>query len=424
MPRVREPGIRSSRSSSFSAFFLSLFASFASGACVSAEQRGSIDCSLQHTDTRIEQCSVVRRASEFGECLSADEIDAHSCVIMDSDLSFCADQPPMPISTYFNESDKTLDCAGGSMHFGASADTSIPFVRFRDDESLSDINVRNCSLLGQDWVVGVQMIRFFSGELGGNGRLDEGEPMPLGHHDVLIEDVTIQDGGVGIYLGNFSRDVTIRRTRIDGTKRIAIYSEAGSHRVQIADSIISGNQTREAVAMDSTYDSEIRNTLFLDNREGDINLYQNCGELKGTVCPVVRSTPPNNNRIIGNAFVNSGVAGVQVASRQGRRHSLGWCSSLNGLPGNFTDTAEGNVIADNTFVCDEGTSMVLMDGPNRVEGNRVVARDRCVPYEISTGGLSVEKGALLDGLLLKGNRIDATRPPRLRYRNADVIIRQ
>jgi len=101
--------------------------------------------------------------------------------------------------------------------------------------------------------------------------------------------------------------------KIDGTKRIAIYSEAGSHRVRILDSIISGNQSREALALDSTYDSEIRNSLFLDNRAGDINLYQNCGELKGTVCPVVRSTPPNNNRVVGNRFVNSGIAGVKKA---------------------------------------------------------------------------------------------------------------
>jgi len=82
------------------------------------------------------------------------------------------------------------------MHFGASADTTIPFVRFRDDESLSNITVRNCAIDADDWVVSIQMIRFLSGELGGNGTLDEGEPLPLGHHDILIEDVTIQDGGL------------------------------------------------------------------------------------------------------------------------------------------------------------------------------------------------------------------------------------
>ena len=83
----------------------------------------------------------------------------------------------------------------------------------------------------------------------------------------------------------------------------------------------------------------------------------------------------------------------------------------------------GNTIAENTFVCDEGTSLVLMDGPNIVSGNRVVAREHCVPYEISTGGLATQRSELLDGLLLEGNTIDASRPPRLRYRNADVLIR-
>ena len=136
---------------------------------------------------------------------------------------------------------------------------------------------------------------------------------------------------------------------------------------------------------------------------------------------MVRATAPNGNRITGNAFVNNGVSGVQIASRQGRNHTTGWCADLDGAAGKFTDTAEDNVVADNTFVCHEGTALAMRDGPNEVSGNRIVARERCVPYEISTGGLGRSAAPLLDGLRFRGNRIDAERAPRLRN-VGDVIV--
>ncbi|MEE9321888.1 MAG: right-handed parallel beta-helix repeat-containing protein [Granulosicoccus sp.] len=389
---------------------------------VLAADNKPIDCALPHTDNRINECTIVRQASEFPGCLSASDLEGHTCVVMDTDLTFCQDQPPIPVSAYFDQSGKTLDCAGGTIHHGQSENRKIPFVRLRDDESLSDITVRNCTMRSKSSVVAVQMIRFFGGELGADGVLDEGEVLPLGHHNILLEDLIIQGGGVGIYVGNYSRDVTIQRVHIDQTKRIAIYSEAGSHRISIIDSIITNNLSREAVALDSTYDSEIRDTLFVNNREGGIYLYQNCGELKGTVCPVERSTPSNNNRIIDNVFVHSGIAGVQIASRQGRRHSLGWCQSLHGLPGLFTDTAQDNLIDGNVFVCREGTSLVVMDGPNTISNNLIVARDKCVPYEISTGGLGNAASGVLEGLMFNNNRIDSTRPPRLRNLGKGVSI--
>lgn len=385
-------------------------------------QEEPIDCTIPRVDDFIESCAVVRRASEFPDCLRAEDIERHSCVVMDADLAFCPDEPPMAITAFFDEPGRTLDCAGGAIVHGGRENRNTPFVRFREDRSLSDITVRRCEMRGEGRAIAIRMIRFFGGELGGDGELGANEPLPLGHHDIRFEDLTILGGGTGIYIGNFSRDVTVERVTIDGTARIAIYSEAGTHRLTIADSVIGNNLSREALAIDSTYDSEIRDTLFVDNREGAINVYHNCGELKGIVCPVVRPTPPNGNRFVGNRFVSNGVAGIQIASRQGRRHSLGWCAALDGKRGRHRDTAEDNTVADNLFVCDEGTAMVLMDGPNEVRGNRVVARGECVPFEISTGGLGARDAQRLDGLRLEGNRIDARRPPRLRNVGAGVTL--
>ena len=404
----------------------------ASAGCAVAADKPPIDCSVARADTVLSRCPVVRRASEFGNCLARADIERYSCVVMDTDLTFCEDEPPLPISVWFDSSGRTLDCAGGTIdhgwgRFGAVDESEVtpvginlPLIRFVDDRSLSDIAVRNCTLRGTRHL-GVQATRFFGGQLGGDGELGPDEPLPLGHHDLTFSDLTIQDVQVGIYLGNFSRDVTVERVTIDGTERIGLYSEAGTHRLRIVDSVFSDNRTREALALDSTYDSEVSGTLFVNNREGAINLYRNCGELKGVVCPVVRPTPANGNRIVGNAFVDNGVAGLRVASRQGRNHTRGWCSDLDGKPGKFTDTAEDNLVADNVFVCDEGVALAVMDGPNLVTGNRVVARGRCVPLEVSTGGFGRGGQALLDGLELRGNLLDATRPPRLRNVGPGVL---
>lgn len=385
---------------------------------------------LRHT------CTTVRHASEFDGCVASGDIDAHACIVMDADLSFCDAGTDVPITAYFDRPGHTLDCAGGTIDHGvvttgggrpapARAEATTPEARmpgvwFRRDVSVSDAAVRNCTVR-RTGHHGVTMQRSFRGQLDGEGRQADGSA-PLGHHDIVFQDLVLEDLISGIYLGNYSRDITMERVVVDATQRIAIYSESGSHRLSLRDSVIANNRTREAVAIDSTYDSEIIDTLFVDNRDGGINLYLNCGELKGSVCPVIRDTPSNNNRIVGNRFVGNGTTGVQVASRQGRKHADGWCATLDGQAGRHTDTAQDNTVEDNLFVCHEGTALVVMDGPNRIADNQIVARGACVPLEVSTGGLGRDASEALDGLVLSGNRIDSTRPPRLRNLPAGVSL--
>ena len=389
-----------------------------------------IDCSVPDTDRFVEyRCATVLRASELGGCIDDDTIDGHACIVMDADASFCDADVTTAITAVFDRPGVDLDCAGGAIDHGIDANGGgrpapprepvaahpngpAPAVWFPTDRSLSDIAIRNCTIR-RTGERGIAMFRFFGGQLDANGRMADGGE-PLGHHDILMQDLYLENLKTGIYLGNYSRDVTMERLVIDGTDRIALYTESGSHRVTLKDSVIANNLTREAVAIDSTYDSTLENNLFVDNREGAVNLYQNCGELKGIVCPVVRDTPPNGNRIAGNRFVDNGITELQVASRQGRKHSAGWCATLDGEPGRHRDTAEDNTVVDNVFVCDEGTALTVMDGPNLVAGNRIVARERCVPYEISTGGLGREASDELLGLEFEANAVDSVRPPRLR----------
>lgn len=394
-------------------------------ACHATAEREPINCTLPIADNSLQRCERVRYASEFTDCLSSTDISEHTCVVMDSDLAFCDSQTDVPITAHFNQSDKSLNCNGGTIDHGWGRVTPTagpattqakrsPGIRLIEDASLSNLTIRNCTIRGTNHM-GIKASRFFGGQLGGDGIISGDEQLPVGHRQLLFENLTIQDTITGVFLGNFSEDVTLSHVNIDNSQRIALYTEAGSHRIVLEDSIISNNQSREAVAIDSTYDSEIRNTIFINNREGAVNVYQNCGELKGIVCPVIRSTPSNNNVFSGNRFIANGVSGLQIASRQGRNHKQGWCATLDGKAGKFVDTARNNIVTNNTFVCTEGTSLKVHDAPNRIVDNTIVARDNCVPFEISTGGLNKDYRHVLDGLIFKTNQIDTVRPPRLRH---------
>ncbi|MFT4728939.1 MAG: hypothetical protein ACI9UN_003452 [Granulosicoccus sp.] len=77
-----------------------------------AEQR-PINCALPHTDTRISECTVVKSASEYPGCLNANDITEHTCIVMDTDLTFCPDQASVAITAIFDRSERTLDCNNG-----------------------------------------------------------------------------------------------------------------------------------------------------------------------------------------------------------------------------------------------------------------------------------------------------------------------
>lgn len=405
--------------------------------CMTANKK-HLDCSIATPDNYIaHRCPTLLRASEFDGCLSNESVEGYACVLMDADLSFCDAETSAAITTVFDRSDVALDCAGGAIDHGvdtngggrpvaarepaiANPNLYAPGIWFLHDRSLSNIQIDNCTVR-RTGERGIGLFRYFNGQVDAQGRTSTGE-QALGHHDISLTNLYIENVKSGMYLGNYSRNIVMDNLVFDGTDRIALYVEAGSHQLTLKNSVFANNHTREALAFDSAHSSVIENNLFIDNREGAINMYQNCGELKGQVCPIIRHTPPNNNRVIGNSFIDNGVSGVQLASRQGRLHGFDWCASLDGQAGRFTDTAENNVVKDNVFVCDEGTALIVMDGPNQVNGNTVIARERCVPYEVSTGGLGRDDRDILQGLDMYDNTIDSTRPPRLRNLPAGLQI--
>jgi hypothetical protein len=405
--------------------------------CATADD-SFLDCSIATPDRYLDhRCPTLLRASEIDTCLSSEDIDGHACMLMDADLSFCDADTTTAITAVFDRSDVALDCAGGFIDHGvdtngggrpaparepaiANPNLYAPAIWFLHDRSLSNIQIENCSIR-RTGERGISMFRYFNGQLGEDGLTHDGE-MPLGHHDILLRNLYVENVKTGLYLGNYGRDIVMDNLVFDGTDRIALYVESGTRDLTIRNSVFANNHTREALAFDSAYNSVIENNLFIDNREGGANFYQNCGELKGQVCPIIRDTPANGNHITGNRFVDNGIAGLQVASRQGRLHGLGWCATLNGLPGRHQDTAQDNVVSGNTFVCDEGTALVVMDGPNEVTNNTIVARDRCVPFEVSTGGLGREASETLDGLSFQDNTVDSARPPRVRNLPDDMHV--
>ncbi len=416
---------------------LVLLSIVAAAGCATANEE-FLDCSIATPDRFLEhRCSTVHRASEFTDCLGGDDIQGHACVLMDADLNFCDAETSTAITAVFDRNDVALNCAGGYIDHGVDtngggrsapqAEPAIdnparyaPAIWFLHDRSLSNISIENCSIR-RTGERGIGMFRYFNGQLGPDGLTHSAEE-PLGHHDVLLRNLYVENVKTGLYLGNFSRNIVMDNLVFDGTDRIAVYIEAGSRELTLKNSVFTNNHTREALAFDSAYNSVIENNLFIDNREGAVNLYQNCGELKGQVCPIVRDTPPSGNRITGNRFIDNGITGLQLASRQGRLHGTDWCATLDGEAGRFTDTSENNVVTNNTFVCDEGTALVVMDGPNEVSDNTITARNRCVPFEVSTGGLGREAAHILNGLHFRGNTVETVRPPRIRNLPEGMLV--
>jgi len=137
----------------------------------------------------------------------------------------------------------------------------------------------------------------------------------------------------GVYVGRFVNGFVLDNSSVIATGGAGIYLDSGSTNTVIKNSTITKNgysryvielnsiekgikgYSREAIAIDSSFNNRIENNNFKDNSHGAIFLYKNCNEFHTDPKQIPRYQSTDGNIIKGNKFDNEEV-GVWVASRQ------------------------------------------------------------------------------------------------------------
>lgn len=311
------------------------------------------DCAVRHL--RFDDPDwTCRRASEWiGECIPAAEFTRWNCLELDSNATFCPGSNPFFVTVYLTTSGVELDCNGQTItHAWKEGDPRRSGLRATYTNGISEVMVRDCRV--QD--VGgyaIDLKRFFRG--------DELEQAMEGHRDITVQRVEIaRTDQIGIYVGQNSRRVLIEDSSIDESF-LGIYLEAGSTGTHVKKVRITNSREREAIAIDSSQHNVIEQSLFAGNR-GGVHLYRNCGERRGQVCPIRRSMGASHNVLRANSFYGDD---VNVGARQFRRFSAGWCSERT-ESGYWRDEAQDNLLESNWIV---GSVVRLQDGPFVLRGN-------------------------------------------------------
>lgn len=233
--------------------------------------------------------------------------------------------------------------------------------------------------------------------------------------NISINNVKVKGAGnVGIYVGNYAQNTAIRNAYVTATGGVGVYLDASSVRTVLLDSRLEKNgygtskeprRNREAVAIDSSSQNEVRNNIFINNSAGGVFLYKNCWEHYKDPNQAPRWMFPVLNIITENHF--SEKVGVWIASRQLKNQTSMNCGDTAIAPGYYRDYAEYNTVAANNFlggitgvVIQDSFASILHNSFERQEGACVLLgsplRDRLLP-----GGIS--------GTTLRGNACASTR---------------
>jgi hypothetical protein len=298
-------------------------------------------------------------------------------------------------------SDTTLDCngavfdGGGTLKIGLTIDARLG--------RMNNITVRHC------------VFRNFASSgiritLTGPRKSRE-DAYSRAPQNVTIESTTVDASGrVGIYVDDYVQAVTIKKSTISNSGSTAIYLEHSSRANQIEDNRFvhngfgpDGHARREAVAVDSSAHNVIARNVFEGNGRGSIFLYKNCGEQYSSGVSPLRWQHSDENKIVGNRFINEKV-GVWIASRQSMNLRSWDCgdASMDGKGNYFRDYADRNVVQDNIFCA---TTVGV-----RVEGDDNVIQDNIFDRSTETlVDIPLTKRGELKGLPPKGNVVTNSR---------------
>lgn len=331
-----------------------------------------LDCAAQPADPYPAAChGRVVLASSFQGCVPADAFQEWSCLRLDRSARLCSSERAFQMTVLVERSDTELDCADQRIMHAAA--TRYPAIRFTRLESVARVAIRNCRIEHAGFAA-VEILRDFRGA----------PTAAAGHQEIAIEGVSTEDTKFGVYVGSRTRGVTIVDSRFEASREVGIYIDADSRDVEIRRVEVQGTINREGIAIDSATHVTVEASSTQDNAGGGIRLYHNCGELRGTVCPIVRQQGASHNVLRGNRIAD----GVFVASRQGEQYPAGLCADLNGQAGAMRDVAQHNEIVGNTFVSPaRWAALSIYDAPNVVRGNRFRALggddDACIGIHLS-----------------------------------------
>ena len=296
------------------------------------------------------------KASSISGCVQASDLQAwsgHRCLELDTHATLCSGSGTFDMTLYASTSGVVFDGNGQVIRPTLSDGVRFPYAYSVADVVLHDFIVDSPNGYG------INVKRFFRGA-------ELAAPL-VGHQRISIEDVTLLDNPnrCGIFVGQASRDVSIRRSEIEGFSG-GIYLEASSVRSHISDVEVRGTTAREAISVDSSTDNVIEHSLFAGNQDS-IRLYRNCGEPIGTgqVCPERRPLGASRNVIRDNDFYDD----VYVAERQFQIYGPGRCVDID-LVGFWRDSAKDNQVYRNRF---HGVKLDIQDGPITLQGNEFLA---------------------------------------------------
>ncbi len=338
--------------------------------------------SYDNTDSALDRCRgrELFFASDLmtgSSCISKEgHFETWHCLVLDQSANFCPSTEPFQITVLVASNDLTLDCKNQTIDHGFEEGTSASNVaiRFPRNRGISNVTIRNCV---------IQNTGFGAVEIRRDFRGNDHEESTDGHKNIKVENITAINNKLALFIGDRSENITVKDSWFINSRLMPIYIEANSSGTVIENNTIIGSKNREGIAIDSSSNNIVRDNVFNANLGGAILVYHNCGELKGSVCPIERPGSYNNT-FLDNVFYEN--EPLIIASRQGRFYPPGWCTDLAGDSGCNVGDARMNLVQQNLFyIGDSRVSLMIQDGDNIVTGNRFINKSDVATYVPSLG---------------------------------------
>lgn len=315
------------------------------------------------------------------------------------------------------QSNLTLDCNGAELNgidreyrqainnTYSIKDSPLLFgIKIQSSESFQseNITVKNCVL--KNYVRGIRVNFGLSSQslsdLKNNINITtlEEHLRSISPRNIIIENCTINYSHKdGVFIGRFVTGFILDKSEINYTGAVGLYLDSGSQGNLIKNSKFTNNghsdydiarrtrvkklanDTREAIAIDSSAKNIIQNNQFVDNAGGAVFIYKNCNEHYKNPNQIPRYQSADNNLITENIFTNENV-GVWIASRQSKNLNPLECGSPVMAAGTvnfgpkkedatyYEDFAKHNQVTKNTFT-DVKRGIIIEDDHSSVIEN-------------------------------------------------------
>lgn len=264
-------------------------------------------------------------------------------------------------------SNTLVDCHGGVIDGEGKRGPGIEIDS--QGHPLENVTIRNCTVRNarhQGIMIG------WSGPDSAKIHLPRPAIYEATPRNIRLENVTVMNTHrVGVYIDDYVSDVLIDRLVVQGSGGAGIYITHSSRRTTVRRSNISHNGhalNREGIAIDSSIDNVVADSVIEDNFVGGIFIYRNCWEKFNVDPNQVKRWQSADGNLIKNNRISGGRVGVWIASRQSR--IMKGCGNEYYGGGLYTlDSAQHNRVTGNDISAVE-RGVVVEDDWNEVDGNK------------------------------------------------------